>query len=96
MRMQQHPLSVSARHDPCPTAPHSPALRTCPPPIPPGIARTSSPSTKVATPAVRATEARLSTFRPPNPRALLACLLALTAHAAVLVLGTHLQAAARG
>ena len=50
--------------------------------IPPSIARTSSLPTKVATPAERATEARLSPSHPPYPRALLSQSLVLTAHAA--------------
>ena len=82
MRMQQHPLSVAERHEPWPTAPHSPALRTSPPPISPGIARTTSPPIKVATPAERATEALLTPSHPPYPRALLSRSLVLTAHAA--------------
>ena len=54
------------------------------------------PPTKVATPAERATEARLSPSHPPYPCALLSRSLALIAHTAVCALGTHLQAAARG
>ena len=72
------------------------ALNACPPPIPPGTARTLWGRPKVGGLAERATEARLSPFRPPYPRAFLARSLALTAHAAVSALGTHLQAAARG
>ena len=75
-------------------APHSPAPHACPPPISPSIARIPRIPPGLATPAVRATEARHSTFRPPNPRALLALSLTLTAHTAVSTLGTHLQAAA--
>ena len=58
------------------------ALNACPPPIPPGTARTPWARPKVGGLAERATEARLSPFRPPYPRAFLARSLALTAHAA--------------
>ena len=48
------------------------ALNACPPPIPPGIARTPLARPKVGGPAERATEARLSLSHPPSPRAFLA------------------------
>ena len=60
-------------------APHA-----CPPPIPPGIARTSSPLIKVATPAERALEVRLSPSHPPYPRTFLSRSPAPTARTLVL------------
>jgi hypothetical protein len=72
------------------------ALNACPPPIPPGTARTPWSRPKVGGLAERAIEARLSPSRPPYPRAFLARSLALTAHAAVWLSGARLQVAARG
>ena len=57
-------------------------LCACPFPIPPCMLRTSWISPKIAGPAQRSTEARLSPSRPPCPRAFLAQSLVLTAHAA--------------
>ena len=63
-------------------SPQGLAPHACPPPISPGIAHIPCTPPGSASPAVRATEARLSPFRPPYPRAFLARSLALTAHAA--------------
>lgn len=83
MRMLQRALCALGTRHICPTAPHSPALRTCPPPISPGIARIPRTPPSSASPAVRATEARLSPSHPPSPRAFLARSPAPAAHAVV-------------
>ena len=70
--MQQHGAAALHPRDLLCAAPHSLALHTCPPPIPPGIACAAYHPPGCAPPAVRATVARLSPFHPPSPRAFLA------------------------
>ena len=68
VRMQKRTAAaVHARYLWC-AAPHGPALRTCSPPIPPGIPRALRPAPGLAPPAVRATDARVSPLH-HHPRA---------------------------
>ena len=69
-------------HNFCYSSPQILAPHACPPPILPGIARIPRTPPGLASPAVRATEARPSPFQSSYPRAFLARSLALTAHAA--------------